>query len=45
MRTADCLRTRLRQPEMLDLAFGDKFLDRASHVLGWHVGVHAMLVK
>jgi hypothetical protein len=42
---ADVLGARFRKPEMPDLAFRDQLLDRARHVLDWHVRVNAMLVE
>jgi len=45
VRAANGVGTRLGQPEVLHLAFGDQLLDRAGHVLDRHIRVHAVLVE
>jgi hypothetical protein len=45
VRAANGLRAGLGQAEMLNFPIGDQLLDRARHVLDWHVRVNAMLVE
>ena len=45
MGAADSLCAGLRQPEMFHLALADELLDRARHVLDWHIEIDAMLVE
>jgi hypothetical protein len=45
MRTADSLNPGFRKAEVFDLAFGNQFFHRSSHVLDGHVRIDAVLVE